>query len=215
MIRRYFPHILLTPDDTGSAGASSTSTEESATAKQQTNGAEPTPTNDDAFDAAAEQAIATVQAAATPTADNTQADEPGAANVEQGNVQSLNTTDGETNEDGSPKAGKVDSTTNINVNTNETPEQKAAREAKAVVDKSKVKTYITDKPEDEKLPFHKHERFQQVLAERDTAKTEATQYKQQFDLAKPLVERQQSIKRSVKQIKSTRHPSKNCCKSAR
>lgn len=65
----------------------------------------------------------------------------------------------------------------------ETPEQKATREAAEAAADAKL---VTDKPEDTKLEFHKHPRFQELVNEKNT-------YKRELDSLKPLAERTQAL----------------------
>lgn len=182
MIRKYFPHILLAPDDKGSAGGSSSSAEVSEQQTDKTaNGAESTQSNDDAaYEAAAAAAIETVQASTTPD-DEAKKESSDKDEESKGEIKLLNPTEGETNEDGSPKA-KLD--------PNETPEQKVAREAKIAADLALSKAAAND---DSKLPFNNHPRWKEVLAERDTARTEVSQYRQQYEAARPVIEAHKSV----------------------
>lgn len=152
----------------------------------------------DAFDAAAEQAIATVQAASSSL--NEAGDKTsGKKENESGEDKLLIPTDGELNEDGSPKAASTiddkDKDSNKDDKGEETPEQKTARELteKTAADAKAAKQPKVDKAGDEKLPFNTHPRWKEVIAQRDTAVTESAQYKQQYETLKPLADRHTEI----------------------
>lgn len=175
ILNKLFPRLLLVPDANAEGGASSTPPEENDQQQMQTdeNGAQP-----DAFDTAAAAAIDAVQA----TAQSNEGDSPTPKTDEQAKTDDgkPDSAKGELNEDGSPKQVVDDK------------DEKKTDEEK-VKEKDDKKIADAKQTDDTKLPFHNHPRFKEVIAERDTFKTEAATAKVQYEQVKPLVEAQQSI----------------------
>lgn len=178
-----FPY-LLSPD-ANDGGASSTPPEDVASDSITTNeqpGAEPTPEqNDAAFDAAAQAAIDTVQAASSPDADKGKA-APGEDNLV------TSTDEPKLDASGKPIVPAID--------PNETPEQeleRKAKEANVKLEADKLAKDAEKSDADSKLPFHDHPRWKEVTAERDTYKTQAEQYRTEYESAKPIVEAHRSV----------------------
>lgn len=177
-----FPHILLAPDDNGGNGDASSASQDDATQQQQQ---DPSGVQQpDAFDAAATAAIEAVQSsaiareAASPTAGQ-QDDSDKTKDKEQGDSLGKRITD----EDGKAKPSEQ------GTDKQQTQEEKDAAAAQALKDGDKDKGKATE-PDDSKLPFNNHPRWKEVLAERDTAKTEVARLETEW---KPIVESQKSI----------------------
>ena len=66
--------------------------------------------------------------------------------------------------------------------TEETADETAENETEEVKEAVEAEKAVLDKPEDEKLPFHKEPRFQELVKEKNT-------YKQELDTIKPLAAR--------------------------